>query len=380
MNRILILALTDLSKDPRPKRQIRLLKGLYDLTTIGTAPLGEENQFFELQKPPFLINLLRVILLLKLKFYEKYYWDKYKYSLIEKLKGHDFDLIIAHEIRLLPLALKISGKAKIILDAHEYSPENFANNLIWRFFIQDYYKYLCNKYIRKAVIVTTVSKGIAQLYAKNFNVSVAVITSAAEYTELKPNKIDPHHIKIIHHGACSSSRKSELMIEAAKNLNSEFHLYLMFVVNKNSYVHYKKLKFLARKLRNVHFIKPVKNSELIKYCNQFDISAVFFPPVNTNLQFALPNKFFESIQSRLMLLVGPSIEMSNYVSKYKIGQTTKDFSAQSFANSVNQLTTNQIMLYKNQCDNFAKTLSSISENQKFLQIIKKTLLEHVDTD
>ena len=54
--------------------------------------------------------------------YKFYYWDKFKIKILNSLKNKEFDLVIAHEIRLVPLALKIA-KNPVILDADEYSPK-----------------------------------------------------------------------------------------------------------------------------------------------------------------------------------------------------------------------------------------------------------------
>ena len=49
--------------------------------------------------------------------------------------------------------------------------------------------------------------------------------------------------------------------------------------------------------------------------------------MNFNYRYCLPNKFFESIQARLMLLCGPSAEMEYLIDKYELGTIGTGFEA-----------------------------------------------------
>ena len=140
--KILIIAYPSLKKDPRPYRQIKNLYKNHELHCVGESESGLEFSFYKLEKYKFYIEIFRIFLL-KFGLYEFYYWDKFKKKILNSLKNQDFDLVIAHEIRLVPLALKIAKNAPVILDAHEYSPKNFDDSWLWRFFIKKYYTKLC---------------------------------------------------------------------------------------------------------------------------------------------------------------------------------------------------------------------------------------------
>lgn len=376
--RACIISYTDLARDPRPRNQIEWLKDQFEVTSIGTGCSDHNVEFIELRKMGFLINLVRTLVLIKLRLYNFYYWDKHKKSLIETLRGRQFDLIVVHEIRLLPLALKFAGDAKIVLDAHEYSPENFNDSLVWRFLIRSYYKHLCENYIRRAHMITTVSEGIAALYRQNFMVAVTVITSAAKYVDLVPKPVDKDRIRIIHHGICSSSRKLDLMIRAAEELDNRFEFNLMLVVSKSDQVYFNKLKRMVNKKTNVHFLPPVKSSELVAFCNDFDISISFFPPSNRNLQYALPNKFFEAIQSRLMVVTGPSTEMVRISSQYGFGISSKNFEPRALTDLINGLDANQVLGYKKMAHCAAEEVCARVEGEKFLDLINWLLLPEAE--
>ena len=371
--KILVMAITDLSKSPRPIRQIKALKNKNVVDTIGLKASGLERKFYKLSKNHVIIDILKLPLLL-FRMYQIHYWDKYKKKILRTIKNNDYDLIIVHEIRMLPLAFEISNKSKIILDAHEYSPENFNDNLIWKIFIKHFYIYLCNRFLNRCDKVITVCKGISDLYNENFNVSCEVITNATEYADLIPiNNKKSDKIKIIHHGNASSSRKLELMIEMMDYLDDRFELYLMLVANRTNKIYFNKLKKLSKHYSNIYFLNPVPYAEIVSYSNQFDIGIQFHPPVNINLEFGLGNKFFEFIQSRLAIVIGPSIEMKRYVEKYNLGIVSSTFRPEDIAKKINNLSRDDIMQFKNNTHKNALKLSSNSNEKKFLEIIKDTI-------
>jgi len=372
MKKILIIAYPPLDNDPRPNRQIKWLRNNFIVHTIGTKKNGLEHKFYKIKKQSFLRELFRVPFLI-LGLYNIFYWDKYKKQFLIKNELEDYDIVIVHEVRLLPFALKIVKNAKIILDAHEFSPENFSDNIFWRTIYRPYYKWLCDKYLKKCNTIITVSSGIADLYYKTFGVKPEVVTNACEYYDLTPTNVDPEHIKILHHGNCSSSRKLELMIEAFNYVKSNFHLYLMLRVSKSNSFYYAKLKKMASKNKNIHFLEPVTYDRLVTYSNNFDLGIQFHPPVNLNIKYGLGNKFFEFIQSRLGIIIGPSEEMVRYVRKYKLGIITKDFSPISLADSINNLSVKDIEFFKQQSHRYAYELSAEKDREKFLNIINKIL-------
>ena len=364
--------MSDLSKSPRPMRQIKALRDKNIVDTIGVKASGLENDFYNIKKSHVIVEILRLPLLL-FRMYQIYYWDKYKKKILKTLYKNDYDLIIVHEVRMLPLALKISNRAKIILDAHEYSPENFNDDFIWRIFIKNFYIYLCKNFANKCDKTITVCDGIANLYKKNFNIDCEVITNATEHFELEPIKTRLNKIKIIHHGNASSSRKLELMIEMMDFLDDRFELYLMLVAKRTNKIYFNKLKKISKNYSNVHFLKPVKYTEIVSFSNQFDIGIQFHPPVNINLKYGLGNKFFEFIQSRLAIAIGPSPEMRKYVEKYDLGIVSESFDPKSMAAKLNSLSSKDIMKFKKNADKNALKLSSNANKKKFLEIVDRVL-------
>ena len=87
----------------------------------------------------------------------------------------------------------------------------------------------------------------------------------------------------------------------------------------------------------------------------------------------MPNKFFEFIQARLMVAIGPSPEMARLVKQYDLGIIAKDFSPQEMAKSLNSLSKEQILQYKENVNKAAEILNAEKEGEKLLKILEEVL-------
>ena len=77
--------------------------------------------------------------------------------------------------------------------------------------------------------------------------------------------------------------------------------------------------------------------ELASLANGYDIGLYLLPPTNFNHRYALPNKFFEFIQGRLAVAIGPSPEMAAIVRHYGCGVVAPTFEPESLAAELNAL-------------------------------------------
>jgi len=359
MKKILILSYSHLSSDPRIIRQIKALNENYCIETCGySAPLEKNIKFYPIYKAPSfsLIRKTKRFFQFIFRNYESYYWDNGKLNLVKELLKNNYNLIIANDIHTLPLALKIANKkSKVYFDAHEYHLLEFNDNFIWKIFHKPNMYYLCEKYIPMADAFSTVSNGIVEAYSKNVGATPFLLPNMVSYQNLKPSLINDNKIKIIHHGAAIPSRKLELMIEMMNYLDERFTLDLMLVPSSEKYMIY--LKNKANNYKNINFISPVKSSEICNFINQYTIGLYILPPLNFNNKHALPNKFFEFIQARLVVAISPSSEMEFYTKKYNLGVVADNFTPQSMAEKLNKLTISEIEQFKKNVDAAAILLS-----------------------
>jgi hypothetical protein len=99
------------------------------------------------------------------------------------------------------------------------------------------------------------------------------------------------------------------------------------------------------------------------------------PPTTYNLKYCLPNKFFEFIQARIGVAIGPSIEMVPILRKYGLGVIAQDFSPRSLAMQLNALDAAAIMSFKHNAEKAAGVYNAKSSMRTLLDVIERCLGE-----
>jgi hypothetical protein len=375
LNKILIISFSNIADDPRVSRQIAALAKNHTLTVAGRSGEKLEGIHFIplIPRRKEIIEKILGVWLLKTGQFSKYYWSLPDVQdALQNISGKQFDLIIANDVETLPLALRIAKGSKVLLDAHEYSPCEYEEKWFWRFFSQRYTAaFLCQEHLSKIDAMMTVCEGIAKKYSQQFNIPQPfVIMNAPYYQNLQPKPCS-EHISLIHHGTANSSRKLELMIEIMDYLDERFTLDLMLIEDDSLYLNYLKRK--ASNHPRIRFISPVKMKDIPINLNLYDIGMYLLPPVNLNSAFALPNKFFEFIQARLAVAIGPSLEMAKYVHKYDCGVVAPDFKPKILAAVLNRLNREQIDEFKQNSHAASKELCFETSEKIFLENIKRML-------
>jgi glycosyltransferase involved in cell wall biosynthesis len=348
--KILILAFSDISSDPRVMRQITWLKNECQLYVAGFGLFFDESVYFikmsdggsafskfysfirgcvvrfpgaqsiwrrmkgllSARWPFMLSSSLRTASPEKIETgYLYYFLSKFRASWFESAGVvNNYDLIIANDLDCLVFARVMFPLLPVVFDAHEYGPLEYDYDADWWVKREKPAReWACREFLPQVSGMSTVCDGIASEFKRNFsvNVQINVITNAPSYHELPICSVG-ERIKIVHHGLGSPLRKIECMIEAAKLLGEKYELYLILVDGDRNYID--GLRDQYNCCGNIHFLDPVPMLDIVKYISKFDIGMFILESKIFNYKFALPNKFFEFIQARLALAVGPSPEMS----------------------------------------------------------------------
>ena len=377
MKTILILSFSDLGSDPRVNRQIRFLSQDYRVIAVGSAdPDVEGVDFIHVPK---VIDKIRIILTspqLLLHQFEHWYWgQKHVIHCYQKISHLHADLILANDIETLPLTLRLAKDAKVIFDAHEYAPRQLDDILYRKVFFQKYITHLCKTYIPQVDAMTTVCQSIANIYEKNFGIKPIVITNAQDFEDLQPGLFynDKATIRLIYHGHASPSRRTDNMIKMMDHLDGRFELYMMLTDANPRYVNF--LKRFAERNHHIHFLPPVPMRTLPRYLNQYDIGVFLLEPTNFNYFHTLPNKFFEFIQARLAVAIGPSPDMARLTRQHDLGVVAKDFSPRSLAQCLLSLDHKKIEYYKSQSHKVAHLMSAEQNKRILLDLVQTVLNE-----
>jgi hypothetical protein len=279
-----------------------------------------------------------------------------------------FDLIITHDIVMLPLAFCFGTKPKVLLDAREFYPRQYEDQIRWRLMKQPMVEYLCEEYLPRCDKIITICEGLAREYASAYGVRSEVVLSLPFLEDLLPHPVQDGMIRMIHHGIASRSRRLELMVETMDYVDERFSLDLMVMPERSAY--WNRLCKMVTERKNVRIIPPIPMKDIVRFTNGYDVGLLLCEPTTLNITYGLPNKFFEFIQARLALAVGPLVEMKRIVEKYDCGIVSHDFQPRSMAEALNKLTVGKIMYYKEQSHKASLELNAEANSGRIRKIVE----------
>jgi len=260
----------------------------------------------------------------------------------------------------------------VLMDAHEYSPLEFEDRWLWRLLLGRLHHDLCRRYLPNAAAMVTVCQGIADEYARHYGVAPEVVQNAPVLQDLHPSTAEPGRIRMVHHGAAIRSRHLEMMIDVMRHLDDRFTLDFMLMENDVTYLN--ELRTRAANDPRIRFVTPVPMSDICRTLNQYDIGVFLLPPVNFNYRHALPNKFFEFIQARLAVAIGPSPEMARLVNAYGFGVVAESFEPADLAALLAKLSQADLVRYKLAADAAAGSLNYEASGRTLLALLEPLLV------
>ena len=374
MSSLLILSFSNISADARVLKQVRHFAGRYEVTTYGYGPspdprvahirLDEQHRIHRWKRSDLLLRRFR-----------RMYWGQ---SAIRQAEADltslpPFDVILANDIDSVGLALKLAPAHGVHADIHEYAPRQNEEILIWRVFEAPYMRWMCRTFLTRATSVTTVGKGLADEYARVFGITASIVTNATPYAELQVGQVgDP--IRLVHSGASLRNRKLETLIDAVSMTTANVTLDLYLMGNDPDYV--RDLRERAERSGRARVLDPLPYSELIGRLNDYDVGIHVIAPTNFNNRWSLPNKFFDYVQARLGLIIGPSPEMQRILLEKQLGAVSKDFGAEALASVLDALTVDAVQGWKSNAGVHARALSSESQvliwEEALVQALERT--------
>lgn len=364
MEKVLIISDSALHKDPRILIQIEALQNDYELTCIGRTHPGQgyKGDFVAMERGNAFKRLV-------LKQFAKFYKRIGNFSsvvkcetkfiaAVENLKDRRFDLILCNDVPFAPLAFMVQAHTggKVYMDAHEFTPRQWEGN---RGFEKDkpYLEYITREYAAKADWGTTVCQSIADFYTNDYGFEIdSVVMNLPKYNDLTPSSVDEDNIRMVHHGIANRSRKLTNLIDIVKRLDSRFTLDF-YLANKGDNA-YNYLVAYASSEPRIRFCDAVNTADLPATLNQYDIGLYPLVPAVPNQEYALPNKFFEFMQARLAIAIWPSVEMKKLLQQHDLGIVSESYDVKELADLLNQLTKEEIVQYKKNCDTTAKKMNA----------------------
>lgn len=374
MKKILILSNSPLNRDPRIQRQIRSLESDYCIIACGIndpensnvsfVPIGDAANTFWHQATRFPLLLSGKP--------ERYYWAQpWVRVTMNRLKQECFDLVFANDYDCLPLAFRIADGKPLLFDAHEYSPGQRLHRFPFlRWLIRRYRLHLCRTYMPKCDAVMTVAASIADQYRRDTGVSPEIVMNCPRAYKIQVSPVHGDCIRLIHHGAAIPGRRLEILIETMHLLDNRFRLTFMLT---GSCRYIASLRAKCRRDPRIDFRDPVALEKIVPTISEYDVGVHMLSPKCLNDRWALPNKFFEFIQARLAVAVGPSPEMAAITSIHDLGVVSKQFTAKSLADALNHLTSEDVRRFKQNSNDAAASFSSEKSEHQIRSLVKNIL-------
>lgn len=375
---ILVACLPDPSGNPRPKRMIELCRKMGHSVDVVSLPLKnplDMDAHHALHHPPqnlankVIRKAIRALMLLIPSDTLSHLINEKRWGLtkiINELKSKHYDAIVVHDVLLLPFVFKIKNNAKIVFDAREFYPKELEANLLWRILDAPERTRLCRKFMPLCDRIMTVSKGIAERYKSDFNVECSIVRSAPPFYKAVAKPVEKSTVRMVHHGGANRDRKLENMINMFSSLDDRFTL--DFYLTGNA-VYKRELMKRAEGEPRIRFLDPVPFEQILPMLQSYDIGLYLLEPTGFNTEHSLPNKFFEFVQARLMLAIGPSPEMASLVKTYDCGLVAKDFKPDTMAQALNALSEHTILAKKQGAEHAAQELCFEKEGEKIVSIL-----------
>lgn len=361
MTRLLIISFSELHTDARLQRQISAFAEDFEVITagFGTAPQGASAHIVLPNSPTGASRRRRMLVesvLLRTRLYALLQATSPQYRRAKRLlRDVEADLVLANDIDAAPLAFTVVSADRVHVDLHEYFPGLHDDNPLWRRLRTPYNAWLVRRFASRAASSTTVGAEIAEKY-RQLGLDPGVVTNASRFHEL-PVTPTSTPIRLVHSGAALQGRHLETMIEAVALAEADVELTLYLMPNDVDYI--ERLRARAAEIGpRVRIEPPVAHDRLVETLAGHDVGIHILPATSTNHRLALPNKFFDFVQARLGLIVGPTPAMASLTREHGFGAVSDGFDPKDVALVIDALTPQQVTAWKRAADSAAKELSA----------------------
>lgn len=381
----LVVSYSKIESDPRVRRQIDWLYS--DGWTVDTLGLGEHPS--SIVRSHFLIGeapswtrsktqiALRHVFTPARKRFHGLMLDRVPAALMTAIHQGDYDFVLLNELELAPWvgekrARAIASSTKVHLDLHEFHDPHRRRNTFGAKLTAHHHRWV-RRHIGHARFDsrTVVNEPIGNLYLNEFDIPrMAEVRNVPRLVQQLPSPVDPQNIRMLFHGLGSFQRGFAEILEAMRSLPSTFSMTFMLMPNPALEA------WLTEQISNhpakdrIEIVPPAPMREIATRINEYDLEIIFYRPTSKNLEFAQPNKFFESIQGRLGIVVGETVTMAPIVREWGNGVVAKGFDGADLAAALRDLTPAAVEAMKAATNAAALVLNAEEEGKRFLSSIQ----------
>lgn len=280
-------------------------------------------------------------------------------------------LFIANDLDTLPAVYFVARirKVKLIYDSHEFFTQ--VPELINRKFVQSIWKWIESRLIPRIEHAITVSYPIAEIYRRLYGTRFRVVRNVPEYRADRQSEIDPTAgVMIIYQGALNLGRGLELMIASMEFMEG---VSLLIVGAGDIEEDLRSLVFEKSLEDKVIFVGRIEPRELVALTDKALLGLSLEEDLGLNYRYALPNKIFDYIQSRIPVLCSNLPEMAKIVESYGIGVAIRDRDPENIARVIRfMLEEHEAGAWEEALENAAQDLCWEKESVQYLAVVKES--------
>lgn len=305
-----------------------------------------------------------------------------------------FDLYHCHDPATWPIGYILARRdqAKLIYDSHEYFPDYICKEWHSNSFKYEFAKILVQargQYISYADGVIVVSKKIANILMKEFDLKEkpTVLYNTRPILDYRFNKNKlrekysiPDNLKILlFQGIVEPTRGVDIAIKAMKYVQDS--IFVIAGGDRAGYIdQLKKLAVEYGVADKVIFTGFIPSELLLEYSFCTDIMVYFGRPVVKNMEYTIPNKFFDSIIAEKPIIVGDLWSLRDIVEKYRIGEVVDihNIDVKKIATIINKLihNTESCNLYAANAQKIKNQFSWEKQEEKLLELYQRVISEN----
>lgn len=239
------------------------------------------------------------------------------------LRGKKVECFNCHSSPVLPLSVMIKWWKRCVLvyEPHELESEKALMSARGRALTRKLESLL----IRFADAVCVVNRSIADWYAAAYRLKMVWVVKNVPYRdECEPARngllrksigLEPHDAQLfLYQGGLVPGRGLELLIEAFSQVSLHKHLVFMGFGEFEE-----RIRDVARKRSNIHFMPAVRPEEVKNYTVDADVGLSLTENVSLNNYLCLPNKLFEYVACGVPPVVSEFPELGRFVDEFDCG-------------------------------------------------------------
>lgn len=356
--RVCVVAMSDVTTDPRPRRNADLLQqhGV-DVVAVGYPPRQPPPWPYVSVNPPAWSRRKKIGHAARLAagrmssgLAQRAFWrSPGTDALARAVNSVDADLYVSHDLYALPLVADAAARrgSRYAYDAREFYSLQHADRWLWRLLWPRYATALEQRYVRDAEWVSAVSEGLAAWLSDKYGLRPPAVVRSIPALRLLPVDHSPSTCwTVLFHGALRPDRNVHGLIASVPSWRAGLQL----VVRGDgaaSYVGRLSQMIVGLGIADrVRLEKAVPVTDVIATAAEADIGVIPWPLDLAQKRFSLPNKLFEYLAAGLAVIqTGPS-ESAELVDQFEAGSWYEPATPEALAEKLNSMSLDDLLRWR----------------------------------